>query len=72
MPDLDGITRVDLSESDTLEVKVLKTPQGDYKLWVNGPRGMLLRAYNIKHMIIDLDAACLEEAVRERKDNPST
>lgn len=68
MPDADGIIRVDLTSSDLLEVKIIKQ-NGMYKLWVNGPNGMLLRAYNIRSLAVDLDDWTLLEAIEEHKEN---
>ena len=45
---------VDLHDTDIVEIKVERTRKG-YRVWVNGPEGMLLRAYNVKTLQLDIE-----------------
>lgn len=43
MINLHGIE--DLHDTDTIEIKAVKLKDGTYRVWVNGPNGLLFRAY---------------------------
>lgn len=45
---------VDLPELDTLEIKITHHADG-YRVWLNGPQGLLFRAYRVKKIILYSD-----------------
>lgn len=61
------MTVIDLPELDVLEIKAVKMKSGKYRVWVNGPNGMLFRAYNVAKLQCDLDSDVLWEATLHNK-----
>lgn len=57
----------DLHKIDSLEIKAVKLKNGTYRVWVNGPNGMLFRAYNVGKLQCDLDGETLWEATLHNK-----
>lgn len=64
------IETTEITQIDILEIKAVKQPSGKYRVWINGPEGMLFRAYNVGKLVCDLDGDVLWEATLHNKKPP--